>query len=361
MKNKLSYIFSCLILGATLSGCVKDEMPNIEVDITGVSSQADDILNVSININAEIIDIYAAPGTDLADMRLTYALSEGAKITPDPAEVTDYTAPRQFTVISEDSKWHKTYTVTVRFSNLPTTYGFDNWKQPERARYKIPYETRDGYGTPAELNIWACGNDAYSFLTNKNDDFTAFPTQPTTESYAGAAAAKLVTRLTGQIDRPIAAGNLFIGVFDSSMREPKESTQFGLPFMSRPERFKGKFKYRSGGLTLASQQPDHCKIQAVLYRTDNGVEHLNGFTIKNSPAIVARAELDEAAAVDTPGESFASFDIPFVYTADIDPTLLRAGGYNLAVIFSSSRDGDVYDGAPESTLVVDEVEITLYD
>lgn len=352
MKIKYSALISLLIL-VGLSGCIKDEKPNIEVDITEVTSANDDILNVSINLNSEIIDIYAVPGTDLSEMALSYGLSDGASITPDPESVNDYSEPRKFTVSSEDGNWHKTYTVTVRFSSLPTHFGFENWRQPDRVRYKIPFELADD----ARLNIWACGNDAYSFLTNKNDDFTAFPTQPTSEAAVGDFAAKLVTKLTGQIDRPIAAGNLFIGVFDSSLREPKESTQFGLPFMDKPLRFKGKYKYRSGGLTLATRQPDCCKIQAVLYRTGNGVTHLNGFTIKDSPNVVARAELGEAYGADTPGEGFADFDIPFVYTAEVDPAALAAGGYNLAVIFSSSRNGDIYDGAPGSTLIVDEVDV----
>lgn len=356
MKKAFTTLLSLLIL-VGLSGCIKDEKPNIEVDITDVTSAGDDILNVSINLNSEIIDIYAVPGTDLSAMRLSYGLSEGASIVPNPATVSDYSEPRMFTVSSEDGNWSKTYTVNVRFSNLPTHFGFDNWRQPERMRYMIPYETADGDGNEGALNIWACGNDAYSFLTNKNDDYTAFPTQPTADAFAGTRAAKLVTRLTGQFDRPIAAGNLFIGVFDSSLREPKESTQFGLPFMRKPTRFTGKYKYRAGGLTLSTRQQDCCKIQAVLYRAGNGVSHLNGFTIKDSPAIVARAELAETAAGDTPGDSFADFDLGFVYSADIDPTLLRAGGYNLAVIFSSSRNGDIYDGAPESVLIIDEVDI----
>ncbi len=352
MKLRYSALLSLLIL-VGLSGCVKDEKPNIEVDITDVTSADGNILNVSINLNSEIIDIYAVPGTDLSDMTLSYGLSEGASIAPSPETVNDYSEPRKFTVSSEDGNWQKTYTVTVRFSNLPTHYGFENWRQPDRTRYKIPFEISNN----AQLNIWACGNDPYNFLTNKNDDFTAFPTQPTTEAAAGEYAAKLVTKLTGQIGRLIAAGNLFIGVFDSSLREPKESTQFGLPFMDKPVRFKGKYKYRSGGPTLATHQPDRCKIHAVLYRAGNGVSHLNGFTIKDSPNVIARAELSEAYCGDTPGEGFAEFDIDFVYTDEIDPTALAAGGYNLTVVFSSSRDGDIYDGAPGSTLIIDEVDI----
>lgn len=355
MKKTFFQLLSLLIL-VGLSGCIKDEKPNIEVDILKVSSPEGIILNVVFS--SDLIDVFVTPGTDLAALDLDFAISEGATITPKPEEVTDYTADRRFTVTSEDRAWSKAYTVSVRPANLPTRFRFENWRQPERMRYRIPFEsTTDAEGNETNLNIWACGNEAYNFLTDKFDDYTVFPTQPTSEAAEGSLAAKLVTRLTGQIDRPIASGNLFIGSFDASLRDPLESTQFGLPFMLKPLRFTGKYKYRSGGETLKSGKPDCCKIQAVLYRTSPGVSHLNGYSIKNSPNIVARAELPEADGADTPGDGFATFDIPFAYTAQIDPDALSSGGYNLAVIFSASRNGDVYDGAPESVLIVDDIEI----
>ncbi|MDE5553560.1 MAG: PCMD domain-containing protein [Muribaculaceae bacterium] len=205
------------------------------------------------------------------------------------------------------------------------------------------------------MHIWACGNEAFNFLTGKNDDYTVFPTRPTTDANSGKQAAMLVTRLTGQLDRPIAAGNLFIGQFDSSLREPRESTMFGLPFTGEPDRIKGKYRYRSGGPTLLTGERDACRIQAVLYRTDTGEKHLNGFTIRTSPSVVARAEM--TTSDDTPGTSYADFNLKFVYEAEIDPAAMARGCYNLAVIFTASRNGDTYDGAPESTLWIDDVEI----
>ncbi|MCI7399660.1 MAG: PCMD domain-containing protein [Prevotella sp.] len=47
----------------------------------------------------------------------------------------------------------------------------------------------------------------------------------------------------------------------------------------------------------------------------------------------------------------------FNWKADVDWTLLRNQGYNLTVVFSSSTDGAYYEGAPGSTLCIDEVRI----
>lgn len=337
------------VLGA-FSSCIKDELPNIEVDIISVSSPTGEVLNTIIQSNH--VEVFAVPGTDLTNMHLELQLSEGASIVPNPAEVTDYSQPRTFTVTSQDGAWRQEYLLTVRIESLPRFFDFEHWTQPDKMRYMIPYEAQGS----SQMMIWACGNQAYNFLTNKNDNYTAFPTQPTTEAYAGQYAAKMVTRLTGQIDRPIAAGSLFIGQFDGSKYEPKESTMFGLPFTAKPLKITGMYKYRSGGLTNKSQTPDRGSIRAILYRTDTGISHLNGFTIKTSPAIVARAEFAEPFG-DTPGQGYSPFSLDFVYSAPIDMELLARGGYNLAINFSSSTAGDEYDGAEGSTLLIDNVEI----
>ncbi|MDE6691994.1 MAG: PCMD domain-containing protein, partial [Muribaculaceae bacterium] len=314
--------------------CIKDEMPNMEVDILEVSAPSGNIL--SVVIHSDIIDVYVAPEVDKTELELSFLLSEGATISPDPETIVGYESPQSFTVTSEDGNWTKDYMVNVRHNSLPLKYDFENWMQPERMRYLIPYEKTE---SGERMLIWSCGNEAFNFLTGKNDDYTVFPTLPTDDAFGGNQAAMLVTRLTGQLDRPIAAGNLFIGQFDSSLREPRESTMFGLPFNNIPLTICGKYRYRSGGSTILSGERDGCRIQAVLYRTDQGEKHLNGFTIRTSPSIVARAEM--TTTDDTPGEQYADFNLDFVYEADVDHDAMARGCYNLAVIFTSSRNGDI--------------------
>lgn len=338
------------------SGCIKDEPPNIEVDILDVVSSQEGVLTVVYHNDA--VDVYVAPNVDPSELMFDIKVSEGAVIAPDPSEIVGYQTPRTFSVTSEDGAWTKRYTVRVRLGRMPTSFSFERWIQPERMRYMIPVEPSpsdpDDY-----MEIWACGNEAYNFLTNKNDDYRAFPTQPTPDAASGSMALMLVTRLTGQIDKPIAAGNLYLGQFDASLRDPRESTMFGLPFMSRPLRLKGKYKYNSGGKTFFSGSDDKCRIYAALYRMNENSRHLNGYSVKDSPDIVARAEIEDGSS--TPGSGYVAFDLPFEYSAPVDETVLAEGGYGLVIVFSSSVKGDVYDGAPGSVLYIDDVEIVCQD
>ncbi len=141
----------------------------------------------------------------------------------------------------------------------------------------------------------------------------------------------------------------------ASLREPRESTMFGLPFSHKPLRVVGKYRYKSGGSTLDSGMEDKCRILAVMYLTDEKVKHLNGFNIRTSPNIVGMAEIADGSS--TQGEGYHVFDISFRYDKVVDPELLAKGRYNLALVFSSSNRGDVYDGAPGSELLIDDVEI----
>lgn len=351
----IKFLFLSIVLTAT-SSCIKDEKPNIDADIVEILSDSEGILNIIYTQTA--IDIYAdAARIDVADINFSFTLSEGATISPDPTDVTDYSSPVRFSVTSEDGNWTKNYTVRILFPEMPTEFNFEHWYQPEGEKYRIPYEpTTKSTDDNSGLFIWSCGNEPFAFTVGKNDDYTAFPTQPTTESFDGQYAVKLVTKRTGDYYKPIAAGSLFIGQFDSSNYDPLESTHFGLPFTKKPLRMTGVYKYRSGGLTLKTNVADCCRMQAVLYKTDKNVSHLNGYTIKDSPNIVARAEMTDGGG-DTAGDGYVEFDMEFIYTQPVDTDILARGGYNLAVIFSASRNGDTYDGAVGSVLYVDNVKI----
>ncbi len=353
MKYSKVFLLFFTVLGMT--SCIKEEEPNIEVDILKVLyGDTEGILNVLFTPSG--VDIYAdATRVDASNVSFSFILSDGAKITPNPLEVSDYSAPQVFTVVSEDGAWSKRYEVRVIFPEMPTEFDFEHWLQPEGEKYKLPYEVTATDQLMNELYIWACGNDPFAFTVGKEGDYTSFPTQPTEESFEGQYAAKLVTKNTGDYYKPIAAGNLFIGNFDSSRYDPLESTHFGLPFTSKPLRLTGMYKYRSGGQTLKTMVDDRCKIEGVLYRTDKDVTHLNGYTIKNSPNIVARTKMSYGG--DTAGDGYVPFDLEFVYTQDIDAEVLKRGGYNLAIIFSASQNGDTYDGAIGSVLMVDNVRV----
>ena len=51
------------------------------------------------------------------------------------------------------------------------------------------------------------------------------------------------------------------------------------------------------------------------------------------------------------------FEALFLYRQNIDEETLRNMGYSLAIVFSSSNEGDKFEGAVGSTLLIDDVSI----
>ncbi|MDR1880150.1 MAG: PCMD domain-containing protein, partial [Tannerellaceae bacterium] len=98
----------------------------------------------------------------------------------------------------------------------------------------------------------------------------------------------------------------------------------------------------------------------VFFRSDEKLERLDGTNILTHPNIVAIAMMPPEMKAGSEGDDFNTFEIPFEYKTDhvVDFTNNR---YKLAVIFSSSFNGDLYEGAIGSRLVVDDVLVVVED
>ena len=130
---------------------------------------------------------------------------------------------------------------------------------------------------------------------------------------------------------------------------------------------KGYYKYTPGEVFYRCASPatcdvatadpgttDQCAINAVLYEVtsyDNASEYLTGMNIKTSDKIVAVARLQDGTAK----ANWTSFEIPFTYLQEYDATKK----YRFAIMCSSSSDGDNFNGAPGSTLIVDDFEVIV--
>lgn len=76
---------------------------------------------------------------------------------------------------------------------------------------------------------------------------------------------------------------------------------------------------------------------------------LTGFDINTSEKRVAVAALsDKTAKVD-----YTYFEIPFEFLKDYE----EGAKYKLAIVCSSSKEGDLFKGAGGSTLILDELEV----
>lgn len=347
-----------------LSSCIKSELQNTEADILQCILPADILKSQPKITNNDIMILVLPDKANITELAPEFVLTPGATISPASGTKRNFTEPQRYVVTSEDRSWKKIYTVRVIDIEMPTQFGFEHWAMS--GKYETPYAvTYMPDGQTKRQDIWASGNPGYA-LTGMGTAPDKFPTCSTTEAYSGDLALKLETRSTGPfgnaLHMPIAAGNLFIGTFDgaNATKAPLKATHFGLPFGKKPISFKGYYRYKSGGdVTGSDNKPivparrDVGRIYAVLYETDEDTPYLDGTNGLTSPKIIAKAILENTSESNT----YIPFNISFEYIRPFDPEKAAMFGYNLSIVFTSSKTGDLFEGAVGSTLYVDDVEI----
>lgn len=364
LKNLLTCTATALLL---CTSCIKDEAPNAEADILSCILPAE-ILKREPIIRNNSITLMVKPNTDITHQAPEFTLTDGATIIPPSGTELDFTTPQQYVVTSESGKWKKTYTVTFTIDDISTYYTFEDTLIT--AESKGDYFVFIDKSTNGDQMEWASGNPGFR-LTGVAHDAYDYPTVQDNNGYIGKCI-KLVTRDTGsfgsQVGMPIAAGNLFTGTFNvlSALTDALKSTQFGLPFYHKPLRLSGYYKFKAGetfyskGEAVAGRK-DIFNIYAMFYETDEQTKTLDGYFKAQG---YAHPNLVSLALIKNPTETdnWTHFDLPFkpVEGKEIDAEKLRNGKYNIAIVFSSSIDGDTFDGAPGSTLWLDEIEL-VYD
>ena len=97
--NKLFILYS--LFGILMASCIKDEAPNAEADITGISFEEDVLANSYIDLNpsydesqnAYPIRISVKEGTDMTSLAPIFELTPGATISPASGSVQNFTTP----------------------------------------------------------------------------------------------------------------------------------------------------------------------------------------------------------------------------------------------------------------------------
>lgn len=253
-------------------------------------------------------------------------------------------------------------------------WSFENVKQVTESSYTydVFYEKDDLDGEKIE---WASGNEGFALIGKGTQDPSSFPTYSIPDGKVGKGV-KLVTKSTGDFGAkmgiPIAAGNLFIGTFNvlsnlSNLSDALKATKLGMPFEYVPTYLKGYYKYKAGEQFEEDGQPvlgkkDTWDVYAVFYEVTDDCKMLDGTIIEGNythPNIVSVAFLDDKDRKET--DEWTKFYIPFKMNPGkiIDKEKLKKGGYNVSIVFSSSKEGYYFRGSQGSTLCIDEVELEV--
>lgn len=367
---RLKNLINCFFLSLIVSSCIQEEAPNSEADIL-TCEIGGDILNRKPIISNDEITLFIKDGVSMTDVKPVFTFTEGATINPPNGTSCDFTKSQSytFTVTSQDKKWTKDYFLKVLYP-INTDYDFEHYRLSRDGKYHVFYEQHDNGN---EIMSWASGNEGFAYTGVKAtpDEYpTTIDSHDSGES--NKTCLKLQTKRTGSlgesIGMPLAAGNLFLGSFKINLTDILSATKFGVPFTHIPTTMEGMYKYKAGDVfyQLNSQnkleevpgRKDICDIYAVFYEVSDAQESLTGHNIldQSNPNIISIARSTNSVAE-------ANVWTPFTYQfvtlpgRRVDDTKLAEGKYNLAVVFSSSIRGDHFEGAPESTLWIDDVKI----
>lgn len=376
---KKNSIVKILFLGllTIFASCIQEEAPNAECDIIAFSEDwlesNKEYISGKPTVPADYptaLRINFKNGTDielLKNMEPQFVLTPGATIEKLGVELNGESGVIiTYRTTSEDRMFHREYNVYLTIRTViekGKPFSFELYEPEEKGRYNIWYEEEND----TKLYWWASGNAGIAFINPK-----VYPTSVEENGYVGKCV-KLETCKTNRVAQlagmPIAAGNIFLGEFNSAnaMKAPLQATRFGLQIVpDKPLFLHGYYKYTAGEeftnvkLEVIPDRNDGCAIYSVLYEVDpENVETLDGANILSSDRIVMVAELEN------PGEpeEWTEFKIPYKTKNGkaFDIEKMQRGEYAITVVASSSKDGALFEGAVGSTLYVDEIEIIWED
>ena len=376
---------ACLLMVLCLfAACIQEEALNTEADIESIALPGNvmnrpaafgDAITEADGTKVYPVMLYVKKGTDVTKLAPELTLTEGATVVPASKTVLDFTRAQDYIVTSQDGQWKRHYRISVNASGLANTqYSFENVRLGGGGKYHIFYET-DQLG--AETFAWASGNPGFALADATERDPLNFPTFQAEDGYRGKCLT-LVTRRGGSlaesVNMPIASGNLFLGEFDllNALIDALKSTKFGMQFESVPTQLSGYYKYTPGEtfyeldksapdkLRPVPDRTDQPNIYAIFYEStdERPILDATDALAEDNPQVISTAIVDQDDV--RPTTEWTYFEIPFVYRPgkSVDSDKLAAGRYCLAIIFASSIRGDYFEGAPGSTLCIDEVELS---
>lgn len=304
----------------------------------------------SVYISTPGVDFEEGQTVTLRDVRIGYFGDLTVVSQPEEYTFTSFDDVKRIVLRSADGETERTW--TVRFVNLiqiPNS-DFESWGQYPGVN--LGEMTIDP--TPGKGEGWATANN--SFVQG---------TLPV--SYNGGKAAQMTTNVQNALvfGELIAAGSLYTGefVFDiGALNNPRKMTHFGIPYTLQPESVEFDARYVPGPvLKRAVKEGSKYHIEdtvgvdcgqawvELLYYDGTGEFEYHGQGEKEVE-VLGRGEIVFDGS-DSRYATWGHYVMPIVYAnRDKLPT-------HIVIVFSSSKGGDKFIGAPGSTMEVDNVKL----
>lgn len=296
----------------------------------------------------------------------TFTISDKTTSSVESGKAMDLSKDATIVLVAEDGTVVN-YVVKAPTRNSLMKFSFDEWGE-------LQFALEEGsdpinYPNPKPMDVLATSNGGVVML-HAFGSFSDWAVVEEPQGFKGKAV-KLVTldtreTLAAIMGAGVTSGSLFTGKFVmGGGNSTIEYTKFGVLYAQKPLYFKGVYKYTPGSPFIETHKEegykykfietdaiDKCAIQAVLYTITSVDETLDGTNIDSEDArIVARAQLADGSAK----ADWTTFNLEFKWkegvTYDAEKT------YKLAIVCSSSKDGANFNGAANSTLIVDELEV----
>lgn len=304
----------------------------------------------------------AATDDDLKALIPTFNISDKATVSPVSGVAQDFSSNKVviYTVTAEDGTM-KTYSASISGTNNIMKFSFEEWKTVGTGVAK--------HEDPLPSDVLASSVQGASLLGIFGWS-GGFPVEKTGDAKDGEYAIKLITLDTHEITSPmvpaLTSGSLYTGSFDTTPAfsgDQLSCTKFGVEYNRKPLTLKGWYKYTPGDKYMDGTDKnnvtypegiDECAIQGVLYEAVDENEQpvtLTGHNINDSKYRVATAALSDGSAKT----DYTYFELPFTFLEGKEYDVNKK--YKLAIICSSSKDGDRFIGAGGSTLIIDALEV----
>ena len=373
---------------------LKSETYNVNYTfVSGVLKTEKELLSVTINedvlaykpsivtssMGGNWIILYAKPDAQAEQLKIVPKLvvSDGAKVFYNGelynGGVIDCSKTQRINIVSEKDYSEgkitgEEYIISCGILNFATD--LDQWElknntDDEDMKYYEP------------IGGWTTSNPGVEYLKTwssltKYDKTKPYAVHEEANGYSGKAAKLTTLNSSGSILGMVpyvTSGSLFNGVFITEISNTLKSTRFGQPCNKEPKAFSGVYKYTAGEKYYVCSDPskankaeldesktDAPAMNAVLYEvSDYMADYLDGTNLldPDNDKIVA------IASVKDTGEKaeWTPFNVSFEWKKGISWDASKK--YKLAIVCSSSKDGDKFSGAPGSTLYIDDLKVSF--